>query len=160
MSPAVGLRHTKRALFAYWEAQLCAILVSYRPLGRRFHSRRVPVLQGPYSRCEISGTPHLSSRRCSAPCSLPAALLYQKPCCSSDAGARDSARARDAIAAPLDIRHRRARRQTEGTQLLSRADERQRALGANLPQDVTDAQDMYVAALAAAKKEEPVRDTP
>ena len=27
-------------------------------------------------------------------------------------------------------------------------------------QDVTDAQDMYVAALAAAKKEEPVRDTP
>ena len=42
----------------------------------------------------------------------------------------------------------------------SRADERQRALGANLPQDVTDAQDMYVAALAAAKKEEPVRDTP
>ena len=30
----------------------------------------------------------------------------------------------------------------------------------NLPQDVTDAQDMYVAALAAAKKEEPVRDTP
>jgi len=30
----------------------------------------------------------------------------------------------------------------------------------NPPQDVTDAQDMYVAALAAAKKEEPVRDTP
>ena len=39
---------------------------------------------------------------------LPAALLFQKPCYSpSDAGARDSARARDAIAAPLDIRHRR-----------------------------------------------------
>ena len=30
----------------------------------------------------------------------------------------------------------------------------------NLGQDVTDAQDMYMAALAAAKKEEPIRDTP
>ena len=30
----------------------------------------------------------------------------------------------------------------------------------NTPQDVTDAQDMYMAALAAAKKEEPLRDTP
>ena len=30
----------------------------------------------------------------------------------------------------------------------------------NLPQHVTDAQDMYMAALAAAKKEEPLRDTP
>ncbi len=30
----------------------------------------------------------------------------------------------------------------------------------NTPQDVTDAQDMYVAALAAAKKEEPLVDTP
>ena len=30
----------------------------------------------------------------------------------------------------------------------------------NLGQDVTDAQDMYMAALAAAKKEEPLRDTP
>ena len=115
VSPAVGLRHTKRALFAYWgqeKRELCAILVSYMPLGLRFHPPRVRTRSCRRTGVVRSLVHHIyRSRRCSAPCSLPAALLFQKPAKAPATPARGTAHARGtpaprrltyAIAAPDD----------------------------------------------------------